>query len=122
MRNNDLDTSTNSPQTDIIEEEIDESIDYNPTAFDRFCRLLDRLQWLTLLSFFAGVIAFFFHRPLAFYLMGASLLYSGLVPILSGSYRGPFGLLYGFKARLRGSFSFVLGIAVIALGFYAQNY
>lgn len=95
--------------------------DYSLTAFDRFCIMLNRLQWLTLVVFLGGVVAFFIHRPLAFYLIGASLLYSGLVPILSGSYRGPFGLLLGYKARLRGLVSLVMGIAVVALGYYAQN-
>ena len=97
------------------QDEDQDSIEVVSTPLERAITWLHRQQWVAVVLFILGVILVFVLGRVGWYVVGGSLALAGLFPILAGVYRSAFGTLYGWKARMRGLFSVLLGLIVIGL-------
>lgn len=102
-------------EVEPAEPEDEEEYDDELTGFESFSIWLNRQQWTALVVLGAGVLLLFYDRTASWITMGSAVVLAGLFPVVTGLYHGPFGIMRGWKARLRGLVSVTLGAFIIAL-------
>ncbi len=105
-----------SPELDGLNEEGDAVDDDEWTLLDEVGYHINRHQWVPIIIFVMGFSLFFVDAAWAWRTIGGALVLAGLYPIITGVYRSPFGLLLGWKARVRGLVSVAIGVVIAFLG------
>jgi len=90
--------------------------DVELTRLDHAIIWIHRNQWISTLTFVIGVALALFHDTRTGVLtLGSAIVLAGLVPITTGVYHSIIGRLMGWRARVRGLISVLIGVAVIAI-------
>ncbi len=84
-----------------------------PTASS--LQFLNRHQWPPFVLLALALLSFFVYPALVWPLIASAAILAGMYPLLTAFYRGPFGILTGWKARARGLVSIAIGVAVLTL-------
>lgn len=97
------------------DDDDDDALD-DRTRFEALGDWLEGQQWLPVVLFVVGGIAVIFDASIGISIMGSAVILAGVVPLVTGRYRGPLGTLRGLAARLRGLVSVIIGIVILWLG------
>ncbi len=100
---------------DLVCDEVDDD-DEEWTLFDELSYHMNRHQWVPVVVLVLGFSLFFADAAWAWRTIGGAVIMAGLYPVITGVYRSPFGILLGWKARVRGLVSVAIGAVIAFLG------